>query len=195
MVGGRRAPRAPEARIRGQAIHSALSAFSTLHGADAMKQVVASLPEPIGPTLRDAELKTAGWYPLPWLRIVHRVAREVSGEDVTLSRKLGFAATQADARGIYNPLLSFVDPSQLFRHAERVLELYVEGPAVTVHFADRGHAEATFEAMNGADESIWMNILGATEGLISLAGGIDATAAVIGGGGDEPRAVIGFSWS
>ncbi|HTJ81144.1 MAG TPA: hypothetical protein VL400_05450 [Polyangiaceae bacterium] len=171
-----------------------MSAFSTIHGVDALKNLVAALPAPLGPTLRDADVKTAGWYPLPWYGAVHRAAQRITGGGLAISREIGFVATQADARGIYSSLLKFVEPGQLFRHADRILGLYVDGPRVVGATITRKTAKLTVEDFFGVDEAVWENTQGSLEGLLSLAGARNVVARIVEGGDSQHRAVVEVSW-
>jgi hypothetical protein len=171
-----------------------LTAFGSLYGVDGVRKLIMALPAPVGVALRDDIVSASGWYPLPWYGVLHRTAQEVTGEGLALARRLGYLSTQGDAKGIYRFVLSFVQPTLIVKHADRVLSLYLEGPRVTAEILGRTAGKVTIEDCPGADANVWEDVMGSTEAMIEGSAGKHAKVTLLAGGGDEPRISFRGEW-
>ncbi len=178
-----------EARIRGQAFRSLLQGLGSL-SVD-VEAVAARLPAELA-VLVNGDVKGTGWYPIASYASLHQAALEESGLPLSFSRALGKQATQIDARGVFQFVLRFVSPESLVRHADRVLGLYVEGPAIDVVLLGSNRGRVHVSGAIGYTPSIWEDSYGTMEALVTLSGGRDARAVEIERGDDW--GVVELTW-
>lgn len=178
-----------EARVRGQAFRSLLQALGSL-SVD-VEAVAARLPSELA-VLVNGDVKGTGWYPIASYAALHQAVLDVADKPVAFSRALGERATRIDARGVFQFVLRFVSPESLVRHADRVLGLYIDGPAIDVVLIGSNRGRVHLSGAVGYTPSIWEDHWGTMEALVSLSGGRNPKAVEIERGDDW--GVVELTW-
>jgi len=180
-------------RIKGQGFVGFMATLQRLHGADAHEKVLAGLPPEVAAALRNGEIVPMGWYPVEWYSALHTAARAVCGPGV--SREVGRAAAQSDARTIYRFILKFFSPETLLGQSAKVFALFCEGGSCKVEMARKGSARIRYGDCPGASRGMWEVICGGTDVLVELCGGREVTVKPVGGGGDgDSVMIVQVSW-
>jgi hypothetical protein len=175
----------PRSEFKGQLFHGNLAALGARNGAAAVRSVIEACEGPVGEVLRRGTLQSSGWYPAGWVSELFRSMYAVTGCGPELGRELGREAVLADRRGIFRPVLHFASPERSLPIAPLVYGLYVRGPKQALLERGRGVVRVRWTGCRGFDASIRELHVGATLGLIDVAGGIDAKVEQVPGRPDD----------
>jgi hypothetical protein len=161
----------PRSEFKGQLFLGGLTALGARHGAGALRRVLDGCEGPVGDALRSSKLQSSGWYPAAWVSELYRAVHRVVDGGLSVERELGREAVLADRRGIFRPVLHFASPERILPIAPLVYGLYVRGPKQAVLERGPGVARVRWSGCRGFDASIRELHVGATLGLIDIAGG------------------------
>lgn len=175
----------PRSEFKGQLFHSNLAALGAHHGAGAVRQAIEACGGAVGEALRRGTLHSSSWYPAGWVSELLRSICEVSGRGPELAAQLGREAMLSDRRGIFRPVLSFASPERILPIAPLVYGLYVRGPKQALIARGSGEVRVRWTGCRGFDLNIRALHVGATLGLIDIAGGLDAEVRQVPGRPDD----------
>jgi hypothetical protein len=178
-------PSAPEEQnIKGIALRRLMENCEHFYGADAARRVLERLPEPVGNAVRFGRVVPGGWYPIAWLKTMHKVVQEVTGTGPEVSRKFGRRTGQLNFTTVHRVFLSVLAPEWVMKRAARMFRLYVERGDMRVVDSRDGMARAVFRGCRGFDRSIWEATLGQCEAVLALCGAKNIRMRIESGGGD-----------
>jgi hypothetical protein len=175
----------PRSEFKGQIFHGNLAALGARHGAGAVRRAIEACDGPVGEALRQGSLRPSGWYPAAWVSELVRAVCEVSGSGPEFARELGRDAVLSDRRGIFRPVLSFASPERILPIAPLVYGLYARGPKQALITRGSGEVRVRWTGCRGFDLHIRALHVGATLGLIDVAGGLDAEVREVPGRPDD----------
>lgn len=175
----------PRSEFKGQLFLSNLTALGARAGSGAVRRAIDGCEGPVGEALRRGALHSASWYPAAWVREFLRSITAVLGGGPELARELGREAVISDRRGIFRPVLQFASPERILPIAPLVYGLFVRGPKQALLERGVGRMRSRWTGCRGFDERIRELHVGATLGLIDIAGGVGGEVEQVAGRPDD----------
>lgn len=162
---------AQETRIRGVAARSMLHALTSTFGEETTERIIAATTGEAASLWQSRDIASSAWYPISFIREIHRATAACTGEGAAAVRGLRRTAVRLDARGIFKFLLRFASPALLAPAAGTVLELYLDGPTLEAKLIAPDTIHFRFENTVGYDELMWADHLGGIEAVVEASGG------------------------
>lgn len=171
-----------ELRTKGVSLKSFLATLDRLHGRAAVERTMDLLSREPRDALTYGKVVASGWYPIGWFKELHASAQRACNLGEELARTIGYEGTRADFRGVYKFVASMFSPETLLKQSPRVWSTYWDGGELLVDEASRGRALARFKRCFGFDRNLWLNVIGATQSSLEVAGAYDVKIEVLSGG-------------
>lgn len=159
-----------EPSVKGVAFRSVLSALATLRGKDATAQAIARMPADLGETFKYGGIMAPSWYPISWYRMMWKAIREATGEGTEIAHQIGRETMRADMTGIYRLVFKIVSPQTVLSLSTKIFSNYYDSGKLEVLESQTGYARARWNGCRGFDRNMWVEVFGASEMLLELAG-------------------------
>jgi hypothetical protein len=153
-------------------------------GPAAKLDVCAASSGELGKLLRYGGLVSSGWYPVALYCELQALAQQVLQRGSELARRIGYVNLKRDLSGPYRVLVFLLKPETIISGTPRMMQHYWRGGRVEVTEARDGMAAAHFRGWHGFDRNVWLDVIGAAEAAIEVAGGESVRSRVVSGGRD-----------
>lgn len=153
-------------------------------GSAAKLDVCAASSGELGKLLRYGGLVSSGWYPVALYCELQALAQQVLQRGSELARRIGYVNLKRDLSGPYRVLVFLLTPEAIISGTPRIMQHYWRGGRVAVTEARDGMAAAHFRGWHGFDRNVWLDLIGAAEAAIEVAGGESVRSRVVSGGRD-----------
>ncbi|HJL27988.1 MAG TPA: DUF2378 family protein [Polyangiaceae bacterium LLY-WYZ-15_(1-7)] len=121
---------------------------------------------------------SGGWYPIAWLRELHRAGTEATGRGEDLAWELGSEGARRNFKTVHRVFLSVLSPSAILKRAPRVFGAYFDGGRYEVTRADSNAATIEISECPGFDIHTWQAIAGTAHAGLEMCGAKDVQTAV-----------------
>ena len=181
-----------EIEIKGVAVRSLLEVLRERFGEGIVDELKGVMAEEDARHL-DAPVLASTWYPIRFYRALHNAAQRQLSRGPELARSLAQEAVGRDFKGVYRLVAGTLKPEWLLAWAPRQYRRYLRGGVVTLPEIRAGYARMEMRECHGFDRSVWMDIMGSGEAILTACGATHLRARIKEGGeGDE--AVLEFFW-
>jgi len=176
--------------VKGLAFRTVLTLVERARGPEGVEGSLAAMPEEVGRALRYGEIIAAGWYPVDWYRAMWSGIRSATGGGDAFVRQLGRDAIDHDFGSVYRVLMRMLTPKTLLSIGMRHFHHIYDTGEVQLTDPTSKSVRLRFDGCVGFDHAMWIEVLGSCERLAELAGGKDAQATIVSGGGDHDDACV-----
>ena len=179
-----------EPRVKGVAFRSIDACYLELRGQPAhVKARGLMLPE-LREAYRQGLILSASWYPISWYRDALRAFRAASSDGAELARNIGRLTVRHDMQSVYKQLfLKLVSPQLLLSFSGRLFNTYYDTGSMTIVESRKGYSLARLTGCVGFDGNMWTEILGASAGMLEVAGAKEVRMPTRSGGRDGDEAM------
>jgi hypothetical protein len=155
---------------RGTAIKSLLASVERLHGPEALKNVLAALPDGMRAKL-DGPILAVGWYDTSLVGAIHLAVRDHVGRgDWSVSKAIGREAAGIDFGGVYRLLLRAVQYDSIWDRITRAWAQYNSAGKAEWIARSPGSATGLISGVEGFNHGQWWSIAGRCEKMLEMAG-------------------------
>lgn len=183
-----------EPTINGIMLRNRMRNLSMLEGRQAHDEVAEALPKELGEGLRYGRIIAGGWYPIAWLRDLHRTMEEVLGLGETFARKLGYYGSKQNFRGVHRGYAAGITPGAMMAQTAKLYRVYYRCGEMSVHMPHPRVVVGTWTNCRGFDSNLWGATLGSSEALLEMCGIRNLKVDLTAGGGPKDHAEITASW-
>ncbi len=179
-----------EPRVKGVAFRSIDACYLELRGQPAhVKARGLMLPE-LRDAYRSGLILSASWYPISWYRDALRAFRAASSDGAELARNIGRLTVRHDMQSVYKQLfLKLVSPQLLLSFSGRLFNTYYDTGGMTIVESRKGYSRARLSGCLGFDGNMWTEIVGASSGMLEVAGAKEVRMHMRAGGHDGDDAM------
>lgn len=181
-------------KVKGVAFRSVLASLGELRGAAMVERVLASLPREERSSIEFRVVNT-GWYAIALYRaLLGAIARE-SGEGEPLVRSIGAASLRRDVTGVYRVMFKILSPETVLALSSKLFGFYYDTGSIAITERRAAYARSEYLGCAGFDRNMWVELLGSSEELLTIAGAKRPRGRIARGGQDGDGAcVIEVSW-
>ena len=155
--------------IRGQAIRSFIEVLDEIGGAGSREQFLSALRGDLAEAYRYGAIVASGWYPLEWYCDMHVAARKSLAKLHDVHRRIGFASTSRDIRGVYRFILALASPALAFSQSGRIISTYLKDCRAVVSESSPGRGVVTL-SISDASSELLSDISGSIEAILTACG-------------------------
>ncbi len=174
-----------EPRVKGVAFRSIDACYLELRGQAAHARARGLMLPQLSEAYRSGLILSASWYPISWYRDAFRAFRVASSDGAEIARQIGKLTVQHDMRSVYKQLfLKLVSPQLLLSFSARLFSTYYDTGSLTILESRRGYSLARLTGCVGFDGNMWTEIIGASGGMLEVAGAKEVRMHTRAGGHD-----------
>ena len=170
--------------MKGHSFHSVLWALAELRGQAFRDAVLSSLASEAGEALRYGTLLSSNLYPVAWYRDLFHAVLALAPDSPNFAREIGKTSAVRDVKGVYRIVFRALSTETLVKQSPRLFRLFYEGGQVDVADVRSGFARVRYSECRGFDRNLWLDLLGGSEGVLTVSGAHDLRMRIEAGGGD-----------
>lgn len=171
--------------MKGLAFRTVDSCFRELRGETLRRRADELLPQELAEGFRYHTILAAGWYPVEQYKALFRAFRSATGEGAELAREIGRFAARQDMAGVHKQLVArLLSPQTLLGMTQRMFSTYYDTGQFSIVESRSGYVRGCATGCVGWDESMWSELMGASESLLEIAGAKHVRLRTIAGGRD-----------
>ena len=179
-----------EPRVKGVAFRSIDTCYLELRGQPAHAKARGLMLPELREAYRSGLILSASWYPISWYRDALRAFRAASSDGPELARNIGRLTVRHDMQSVYKQLfLKLVSPQLLLSFSGRLFNTYYDTGSMTIVESRKGYSLARLTGCVGCDGNMWTEILGASAGMLEVAGAKEVRMHTRSGGHDGDEAM------
>lgn len=182
-------------KVKGVAFRSVLAALEELRSKSMVERVLGSLSSDDRSSIEFRVVNT-GWYPIELYATLLDAIATVSGEGDSLVRAVGATALRRDVTGVYRVMFRVFSPENVLTISAKLFGFYYDTGSLAIVEKRQGYARSEYQRCKGFSRLMWVELLGSSEEMLSIAGARNAKGRIVRGGDDGDGAcVIEVAWS
>jgi hypothetical protein len=183
-------------QVKGVAFRSALRALEQLRGPPTVESAVSVMIPDLAQSIRYGTLIASGFFPIEWYRSLFSAVVATTGETDGIVRNIGRECARLDMTGIYRTSFKLLSPQSIFGLGSRLFSNYYDTGTVVIVESRKGFARARWTNCVGFDQNLWVEVFGAAEMYLELAGANHIRIRVVSGAGPtDSSAEVQAHWT
>jgi hypothetical protein len=182
-------------KVKGVAFRSVLAALEELRGKAVVDRALSTLSADDRSSIEFRVVNT-GWYPIELYCTLLDAIATSNGEGESLVRSIGATALRRDVTGVYRVMFRVFSPESVLAISAKLFGFYYDTGSLTIVEKRHGYARSEYQRCKGFSRLMWVELLGSSEEMLSIAGARSPKGRIVRGGEDgEGACVIEVSWS
>jgi hypothetical protein len=175
-----------QARVKGLAFRSVVTAVESLAGMDTVARAFALMPIDLAHGLRYGSIVASSWYPIVDYQKLWEAVHEAAGRRRDFPRMVGRKAIQHDLGVVHKLVLSALSTSTVMSLSTRLFNSYYDTGTASAKQISGRTIRVQWVKCTGWTALMWAEARGSTEMLAELAGWSERTTSIVlAGGGDR----------